>query len=254
MRLTLLLMGLLNSEPNGTVNYILANYIFNNFRQMDTMSVSELAEQCNVSKASVSRFCRTLGYRDFYEMKFDFYQLEDQIPGYTIFPEESDAEFIQDVYRQTHKMLRSVPSKSMERLAKALCDYDNVVLMGHMNSGDTALSLQHDLLTLGKVVQVIFRPADQQQFFEDVNTPTLVIIFSARGGFFQNLYSVNRVPKLPAGCMLCMITADCPNLQLPGVNLRIDCGTGMKLSGSNLSMILLSKLLTLHYKRRLPAE
>ncbi|MCD7837298.1 MAG: hypothetical protein LUG65_00100 [Clostridiales bacterium] len=264
MRLTVFLVGLLNSEPADSVNHILASYILNHLPEMVHMGLGDLAEQCQVSKATVSRFCRALGYRDFYELKYDCYELEGYVPSRIVAPGDSDRAFLQAVNQQTGQQLSYVSQKDLDRLAQALLRYENIAFMGHMESGDVALMLQHDFYCLtdhinptdrptDRIIRVTFRPLEQQQFFQSLREPTLVVVFSVEGRFFQRLFGANRAPKLPAGSMLCLLTSNCPKSPVP-VQLHIDTGTKNDFSGRNLSLMLLEHLLILHCQRLLEAD
>ncbi len=254
MRLSVLLVGLLNSEPADSVNHILASYILSHLQEMVHMGLGDLAEQCQVSKATVSRFCRALGYRDFYELKYDCYELEGYIPNQIIAPGDSDRAFLQAANQQAEQLLAHVSQKDLDRLAQALLRYENIAFMGHMESGDVALMLQHDFYCLtGRIVRAMFRPLEQQQYFQSLREPTLVVVFSVEGHFFQRLFGANRAPKLPAGSMLCLLTSNCPKSPVP-VQLHIDTEAKNDFSGRNLSLTLLEHLLILHCQRLLEAD
>ncbi len=254
MRLSVLLVGLLNSEPADSVNHILASYILSHLQEMVHMGLGDLAEQCQVSKATVSRFCRALGYRDFYELKYDCYELEGYIPNQIVAPGDSDWAFLQAANQQAEQLLAHVSQKDLDRLAQALLRFENIAFMGHMESGDVALMLQHDFYCLtGRIVRAMFRPLEQQQFFQSLREPTLVVVFSVEGHFFQRLFGANRAPKLPAGSMLCLLTSNCPKSPVP-VQLHINTGTKNDFSGRNLSLTLLEHLLILHCQRLLEAD
>ena len=62
-RISALYYDLTNSEKK------LADYVLSNQNGSQFLSISELASACNVAEATVSRFCRRLGYRGFNEFK-----------------------------------------------------------------------------------------------------------------------------------------------------------------------------------------
>lgn len=251
-RLPILLIGLINSEPNDTVNYNIAYYLLNHMDHMDAMNIGDLAKQCNVSKATVSRFCRELGFESFYEMRADFADTTDKEELISRARDLTDEEFLTDMEDYAEQMLRHVPGEKLDQLADLINRYKNVVIMGHIQSGNAALMLQHDLLNLtSHVTQVLNRPSEQMSFFEDVEKPTLVILFSIHGKFFYDLYGRSQVPKLPAGSAVCMITTSCPKLSYEGIDLHLDTGTGNDYTSGNLSLILLERIITLHCRRRL---
>lgn len=249
-RLPILLLGLINSEPNDTVNYNIAYYLLNHIDHMDAMNIGDLAKQCNVSKATVSRFCRELGFESFYEMRADFAETTEEGLIFTA-RDMTDTEFLDDVKAFADQMLRNVPERKLDQLADMINQYKNVVIMGHIQSGNAALMLQHDLLNMtGHVVQVLNRPSEQMSFFEDVEKPTLVILFSIHGRFFLDLYGRNQVPRLPAQSAVCMITTECPSLSYGGIDLHLDTGTGNDYASGNLSLILLERIITLRCRSR----
>lgn len=253
-RLPILLVGLINSEPNDTVNYNIAYYLLNHAESMETMNIGELAKQCNVSKATVSRFCRELGFESFYEMRADFGESIEEGKISQV-RDMTDRQFLADVSAYGERMLDHVPEQKLEQLADWINRYQNVVVMGHIQSGNAALMLQHDVLNLtNHVVQVLNRPSEQMAFFEDVEKPTLVILFSIHGKFFEDLYGKNQVPKMPAGSAVCMLTTDSPTLSYEGVDLHLDTGTGNDYASGNLSLILLERVITLHCRRKLMQE
>lgn len=248
-RLPILLMGLLNSEANDTVNYNMAYYLLNHMDTMESMNIGDLARQCNVSKATVSRFCRDLGFESFYEMRMDFADNEYIEGALSTVRVQNDEEYFTDVKTFADQMLVNVTQEALDKLANMIMNHENVVIMGHIQSGNAALMLQHDLWSMcGRVTQVLNRPSEQQSFFEDVEKPTLVILFSIHGKFFTDIYGKNQIPKLPAGSAICMLTTDCPNLPFEEIDLHLDTGTGNEFSSGNLSLILLERLIARHCK------
>lgn len=59
------LWGVLESEDPNSVNAEIAKILIKNRRNMEHTSSAYLAKLCNVSKPSISRFSRILGYEDF---------------------------------------------------------------------------------------------------------------------------------------------------------------------------------------------
>ena len=59
----------LDTANESDTNYNIAWYMANNFKKVSRMGISELAKACYVSPATISRFCRTLGYENFAHLK-----------------------------------------------------------------------------------------------------------------------------------------------------------------------------------------
>ena len=46
-----------------------ADYVVSHEKQTQYMSISELAEECGVAEATISRFCRRMGYKGYSAFK-----------------------------------------------------------------------------------------------------------------------------------------------------------------------------------------
>ena len=59
----------MNATSSGTTYANIAFYISNNFTKVVEMNLEELADACYVSQATISRFCRFLGFDSFTHFK-----------------------------------------------------------------------------------------------------------------------------------------------------------------------------------------
>ena len=70
-----MLMNKLNEFLYNTdhqdINHFIAKYIKRHIDDIDNMTIEELAQACFVSKAKISKFCKTLGYDSFIAFKDD---------------------------------------------------------------------------------------------------------------------------------------------------------------------------------------
>lgn len=243
------LEGLLNHESYGTVDFILANHLLQHYRDLEHTSIAELAAQCSVSPASVSRFARNLGYQDFFDLKDDLSKLvENESNGLEIFRglnNASSAEFLSQVTAGMQASLEAIPDAQLDGLVRMIFAHERLVLMGHWHSADAALQLQHDLVYLGKTSQIFVHPDEQRLSFKTMQPNTLFIVFSCAGNFFADFFPRRTAPPLAPGSSLCLLTAGMPQKQVPGVALHLDCNAGLGLAGSNLSLFFLEKRILL---------
>lgn len=61
---------LYHGEQND-INYFIARYIKMHIDVIEKMTINELADECFVSKAKISSFCKALGYDNFISFKED---------------------------------------------------------------------------------------------------------------------------------------------------------------------------------------
>ena len=98
----------LTASEKKTADYLMAHQ-----EESQYMSIAELAEECGVAEATVSRFCRRLGYK-----------------GYNAFElaiANSTARMCQDTSLPAEA--RSPESDSLEEMARSLYDTDNGAML-----------------------------------------------------------------------------------------------------------------------------
>lgn len=65
------LLGIINTTSYHSINHQIATYVLENLERFDYLNEPELARACSVSKSSVNRFCKELGYESFARFQSD---------------------------------------------------------------------------------------------------------------------------------------------------------------------------------------
>ena len=69
----------LDTAQENDTNYNIAWFMANNFYRIANMRISELAAECFVSPATISRFCRALGYENFAHLIHSIHMIKNSI-------------------------------------------------------------------------------------------------------------------------------------------------------------------------------
>ena len=158
----------------------IANYVQQNPLALLSMSLSELAEASESSKASVSRFFRQLGYDSHKEAKQAL--LQSRNDG---FPLESMA-----VYDQSHLdndtqniqlSLQELSSEYTTELGNEIAHAQRVFIIGYRNAYPLALHFRQQLMQIRNNVIVLPQPGQTiGEDLVDVNAQDVIIIFGFR--------------------------------------------------------------------------
>jgi DNA-binding MurR/RpiR family transcriptional regulator len=249
------LLGIINTNPAEAANSQIAAYVLDNLEHIDYMSAGSLATACNVSKSSVSRFCRELSYEDFYHFQLDAIRYtRNHFQKFAIADETSEEElagcYLDAVEANIEKMKAQLDEKMVWQIADDIAQCSNLLLLGNMQSGDIAYIMQHNLFVAGKSAVVSVNPSEQRQLVQRIGPDTVIIIFSVSGSFFECLGIPNLLEKRPEHVKLYCVTAN-PCFPIPSVvDGILDCGVENSLSGGNLCMELAANLLVLSYQKR----
>lgn len=246
------LLSILNREPADSVNFIITKYILENIKYQKKISMTEIANACNVSKASISRYSKRLGYEDYFDFqlalatyrvsKNDYFYL-DGIESDNLF--ES---YFKKIQTQVDHLSDNLDLEEIEQLVNLINNSDTVFLMGQVSSGFAAVSLQDNLTKLGKVVRTSHDFVEQKELIETLGKDALVIVFSAGGKFFERIEPNNISMKRLKKPTIYFITID-ETKEYSYVDQTIVLGQKTDYS-SWMLLNVYSDLLYLNYKRK----
>ena len=192
MELHGLLLGVIDREEKGSTDYIIADYILHNVYDLEKCSSGDLAKACNVSKSSISRFCRNIGLEDFFSLRvlIKTYQPSKRVKEKYAFENRSEndvADYLAESRVRLEEFQASFDYEQLSRIVKDIHDYENVVMMGLYQSACIANSLQKDLLSFNKIVNYVSDIFKQRKILETSTSDDLIIIFSATAAYFESV-------------------------------------------------------------------
>ena len=180
-------LSTLASEKRGSVNSIIAAHILEHMEEVRRQGVRELARSCNVGTASISRFCKSIGLNDFAELKELL--LSNRLYFERQSQKESFAERLQDYSGVLLESIRRPAASLDEQALLALCadlkKYQRIAVFGLMKAESAALSLQGDLLMMGKRVYTNIAYPQQYEYIREAGKEALVVVFSYTGAYFD---------------------------------------------------------------------
>lgn len=129
-----------------------ADYVMSHRERCQMLSIAELAEKSGVAEATVSRFCRSLGYPGFSAFKLaiagasSLLQEEEMLSG-PVLPSDSMEEMCQKLYtadqNAMHETLELIEEDTVRRAADMLTAAGRVVCMGQGGSMVMAEEASH---------------------------------------------------------------------------------------------------------------
>lgn len=125
------LLTLLNSSPPDSTFFHIAMVMITDYSAIKNLSIADMAARCNVSKSTLSKFTRELGFDDYHDLKDSAVPAEKR----TVFQlsyvqnimsvlEQNDYDSYFSAIIQDISMLQKiVDTKAIDRFAKALVQY-----------------------------------------------------------------------------------------------------------------------------------
>lgn len=251
-RLAINLFSVINSDFPDSMDYHIAEFILKNINNLEILDISSLADRCSVSKASVSRFCKRIGLNSFFDLKAQISEFHQDISfKFSTLPEGDAASlriyYLDELIRNMEKIRNSMGNPFFDELTSDLLSGKHVVAMGHMQSGDTALKLQHQLFGVGKVIQVLTQNSEQKTYFENGGKEDILVIFSVTGNFFRNLFGRDSYSLHAQRPKTYFITTNSSTFAKAYVDRIYNCRTGQRLPDGNICLDVVADLIFISY-------
>ena len=254
-RLMIRLWGVLDGEDPESINYQIAHTLVTDIASIKQTSSAALAKLCNVSKPSISRFCKSLGYDDFYDFRAELNQYCPDRGAKYLMAGEDDGDggmsaYLESVRENITLLENQELQKKIGELAEDIRRYDQVFLMGNMQSGKTAYNLHYNLHVVKRNISAVTSLKEQIHVLQTLKRGSLAVIFSVSGEYFRALFPGGDVPCRPDGTRLWMVTTNPAVRRMEGVDEILNCKTGSDLAGSNICLELAANLIALYYWNR----
>ena len=213
----------LDTAQENDTNYNIAWFMANNFYRIADMRISELASECFVSPATMSRFCRALGYENFAHLKQECYTFHSDdkkfnnlinIPLETMKsnPEIATQEYVNQVIAYISDLPRILDWKEIDATLKLIHDCDSVAFFGTQFSQSAALHFQTDLLMLEKFTMAYMDSSRQLDCAKELTKDSVAIIMTVNGYFTGSGFKILQYLK-KSGCKVVLMTCN-PELDI----------------------------------------
>ncbi|WP_249028968.1 MurR/RpiR family transcriptional regulator [Tannockella kyphosi] len=189
----------LDTTSELDTNYAIAWYMAHNFQKVSTMGISQLAQECYVSAATISRFCRSLGYENFAHLKQECYTFSSQSKKFNNLidmpfdlmkenPLETTNQYAKKVAECMQDMSRYFDWNVADRILEAIHDHENIAFFGTQFSHSAALHLQTDLLMLEKFTLAHMEPERQLECAKNLTEDSIAVVITVNG-YYTNASS-----------------------------------------------------------------
>ena len=141
----------LQNDKMGKAEKRIADWILNNSGKIISLSIVELAEQCDCGEATIVRFAKRLGLNGFQELKFSLASESGASPVNTnITAQDSAFDIYQkvcnDIYLSLEKTKGSLNEASLSEAADKICKAGKIIVLGLGNSSSIALDASHKFM------------------------------------------------------------------------------------------------------------
>lgn len=181
-KLPVVLAGVLYGCAPDSTDAMITRYLMEHMEDAD-ISISQIAQDCHVGMATVSRYVRNIGFESFSALREcmkkeeeTFETVDDRNTVETIVQSHSDALSI---------CLKSIDLNQVELLCRQIESAEHVFLAGLLKGESAAMCLCADLCSLGKLCHTTVSLNNQMKQIMESSKDDLIIVFSATMSYFE---------------------------------------------------------------------
>lgn len=247
----------LDTAPENDTNYNIAWFMANNFYRIYKMRISELAQECYVSPATISRFCRSLGYENFAHLKQECYRFHSNEKKFNNLinvplelmhakPQQATLNYIEQVKENLEQLPKYLNWQEIDGSLKLIHDNKFIAFFGTQFSQSAALHFQTDLLMLEKFTVAYMDSERQLECARTLDKDSVAVIITVNGYFTNSSHKILQYIK-KSKCRVILITSNPDlDLQMP-IAHRILLGSGKNRKTGKHALLTLVELMSLRY-------
>lgn len=214
-RLSLLhsLFSVLNDYPPEDSNAVLALYFLEHYRNLADLNIFDVAADCFVSRSSVRRFCQSIGYENFIDLKTEFSKYDDMMAHFMQHVQQDN--YRDSLTKEINAMIAELDHRmnnvETEKIADRIFNSRYVVFLTADTSTSVIKAFQQAMVLHGKIIHLVSDSYTENTLLTKLDQRDYLIVLSATGVFakaceeyikpvkaYKALVTVNREPCFKA--------------------------------------------------------
>ena len=179
------LLSILNKNDEEDTAYVIANYMLTNLNKMGSTSIYKVAEDCYVSRSSVQRFVKEIGYDNYTQLKQSLTEVishEEALLNYTDHTDYSEY-ILNSISTMTADIAKTAKSQKFKKLLELFIKARSVVILTAEDSAPACKLLQQQMLAAGKLIRIVTSASKNISILDTLGKDDLLMVCSVSGNF-----------------------------------------------------------------------
>lgn len=251
------LLTYVNTAKKHDSNYDIAVQMLKHYDKLPNMTLDQIAALCFVSQASISRFCKMLGFSTFAEFKEALCPLERapfkvercyprDLKRVLEDPADTKGAYLHALKLNAEAVVSPANLVEIDRFLPVLHNAKRVVCFGSHFNWECATFLQEKMLLLGRFMEVPYHGEDQQEAASALTREDLAIITSA-GCTYRAHYGNIWETLMTGPAQVALITQNTHSMLANDADFVLSSGVSNQFDNAKLSTLQLIDLIVMKY-------
>lgn len=192
------MLQVLQSNTINSTAWLLANRVLHLRGVLAKTSITKFAELCHVSEPTISRFAKSVGYRNYIDLR-DAAQLDFSTPPALIFhspttalnlvssdPKQYVDWYSTEINHDLNEVIKQLDFSRMDHLVKSIQTAERVFIFGSSTSKMMADIIQYNLANSGKIVYVPWTSGEQEIEARQLKKTDIALVISTFGNYIHS--------------------------------------------------------------------
>lgn len=196
------LVNFINTTEINDVYSNSAKIILENISKIPDYTITDVANLCYVSTATISRLCRKLNYESFADFKMDVtmnlryfnkdserMQFDHQLPVLPVDGKTTKELFIDHFENIVHNLrstYNTIQFEELEKVVDMIHDSDEICFAGNFFTQSVSMQLQIELAYLEKKCTAMYPLNCQKEIVRILSKNDVIIVSSIAGGYWND--------------------------------------------------------------------
>ncbi|MGN0055734.1 MAG: MurR/RpiR family transcriptional regulator [Atopobiaceae bacterium] len=188
LNLLMSLFAVFNDNDRDDTSYALARYFLQNFDHLDQLNIYDVMDSCFVSRSGVRRFCQSIGFENFSEIKArsDEWQLfRHYFLTYPRLEQAGSHNLRHDLDQLYGQIDELMDTREVDVVLDALHRCDQLVLFSADSSSMSLVEFQRAMALEGRIVQLITESSPAADAVRELGPNDLLLAVSTSGAFVR---------------------------------------------------------------------
>jgi len=181
----------LDNNDIGSIEFTLAQFFITNFKNIPDENIYQIAEDCNVSRASIRRFSKSLGFENFANMKES---VKKYLSPKTSIPDKNYRELLTgNLIMIANELDERMNTHEIDVICNRIRNSHRLFIFVSKASISSAKDFQIELANKGKISYIISEISPNQSIIKEISKDDYIITLSISGVFAKNVIKSNSI-------------------------------------------------------------
>ena len=186
------LISLINEGEENSSDVTIAKYFLENYNRLQDLNIYDIAEECYVSRATIRRVAKKLGFENFKDLKNQFSEFTDDYSFYRSGIEYDSLEntIAQQISDMAIECERFFTNDKVEAIIQEMNQSSQIVFLTFVVYNSQIIEFQKAMILSGKMVRVVSSKYEDNEVLESLNANDILIVTSIFGFFVSQVIPV----------------------------------------------------------------